>query len=177
MMVREVNYPCFIDENLGLECGIEIHALHLVMCTTPSCPIGVWSALPLLRSGYGSVFLVCKYRSLFFFTKKISSEILLPKDNYYLLCFLFIWPLFFPSRRKGWQSAQTLTYPCVFFQRNWRKPRGIDNRVRRRFKGQILMPNIGYGSNKKTKHMLPSGFRKFLVHNVKELEVLLMCNK
>uniref|UniRef100_A0A8C8YBI0 Ribosomal protein L32 n=1 Tax=Prolemur simus TaxID=1328070 RepID=A0A8C8YBI0_PROSS len=64
-----------------------------------------------------------------------------------------------------------------FFQRNWRKPRGIDNRVRRRFKGQILMPNIGYGSNKKTKHMLPSGFRKFLVHNVKELEVLLMCNK
>ena len=62
-------------------------------------------------------------------------------------------------------------------KRNWRKPRGIDNRVWRRFKGQILMPNIGYGSNKKTKHMLPSGFRKFLVHNVKELEVLLMCNK
>uniref|UniRef100_A0ABI7X5V7 Ribosomal protein L32 n=3 Tax=Felidae TaxID=9681 RepID=A0ABI7X5V7_FELCA len=69
------------------------------------------------------------------------------------------------------------TNPPVLFQRNWRKPRGIDNRVRRRFKGQILMPNIGYGSNKKTKHMLPSGFRKFLVHNVKELEVLLMCNK
>uniref|UniRef100_G1P775 60S ribosomal protein L32 n=1 Tax=Myotis lucifugus TaxID=59463 RepID=G1P775_MYOLU len=60
---------------------------------------------------------------------------------------------------------------------NWRKPRGTDNRVRRRFKGQILMPNIGYGSNKKTKHMLPSGFRKFLVHNIKELEVLLMRNK
>ena len=39
------------------------------------------------------------------------------------------------------------------------------------------MPSIGYRSNKKTKHMLPSGFRKFLVHNVKELEVLLMCNK
>ncbi|XP_060231195.1 large ribosomal subunit protein eL32-like [Meriones unguiculatus] len=65
----------------------------------------------------------------------------------------------------------------VKIKRNWRKPRGIDNRVRRRFKGQILMPNIGYGSNKKTKHMLPSGFQKFLVHNVKELEVLLMCNK
>ncbi|XP_073792624.1 large ribosomal subunit protein eL32 isoform X1 [Danio rerio] len=41
----------------------------------------------------------------------------------------------------------------------------------------MLMPNIGYGSNRKTKHMLPSGFKKFLVHNVKELEVLMMSNK
>lgn len=31
--------------------------------------------------------------------------------------------------------------------------------------------------NKKTKHMMPSSFQKFLVHKVKELEVLLMCNK
>ncbi|XP_036592577.1 60S ribosomal protein L32-like [Trichosurus vulpecula] len=65
----------------------------------------------------------------------------------------------------------------VKIKRNWRKPRGSDNSVRRRFKGQILMPNIGYGSNKKIKHMLSSGFRKFLVHSVKEFKVLLMCNK
>merc|ERR1712152_113976 len=61
--------------------------------------------------------------------------------------------------------------------RNWRKPKGIDNRVRRKFKGMYLMPNIGYGSAKATKHMLPTGFRKVLVHNVKELEVLMMQNK
>lgn len=60
---------------------------------------------------------------------------------------------------------------------NWRKPKGIDNRVRRRFKGQQRMPNIGYGSAKKTKHLLPCGFRKFLVHNVKELEILMMTNR
>ncbi|KAB1253684.1 60S ribosomal protein L32 [Camelus dromedarius] len=32
-------------------------------------------------------------------------------------------------------------------------------------------------SNKKTKHMLPRSFQKFLGHNIKELEVLLVCNK
>nr|XP_045002135.1 60S ribosomal protein L32-like [Jaculus jaculus] len=65
----------------------------------------------------------------------------------------------------------------VKVKRNWWKTRGIDNRGKRRFKGHILMPNVGYGSKKSTKHMLPIGFRKFLVHDVKELEVLLMCNR
>merc|ERR1711868_59225 len=60
---------------------------------------------------------------------------------------------------------------------NWRKPKGIDSRVRRRFKGQYLMPNVGYGANKKTKHVCPDGFKKFLIHNISELEVLLMQNK
>lgn len=39
------------------------------------------------------------------------------------------------------------------------------------------MPKIGYGSNKKTKHVLPSGFKKFLISNVSELEMLLMHNR
>ncbi|VFV32527.1 60s ribosomal protein l32-like [Lynx pardinus] len=39
------------------------------------------------------------------------------------------------------------------------------------------MPNVGYGSNMKTKHVLPSGSRKSLIHNVRESEALRTCNK
>jgi large subunit ribosomal protein L32e len=34
-----------------------------------------------------------------------------------------------------------------------------------------------YGSNKTTKHLLPSGFHKFTVSNVSELNLLMMHNK
>ncbi|XP_060248104.1 large ribosomal subunit protein eL32-like [Meriones unguiculatus] len=84
-------------------------------------------------------------------------------------------PKIVKKRTKEFIRHQSDRY--VKIKRNCRKPRGGDNRVQRRFKGQTLMPNIGYGSNKKTNHMWPSGFQKFLGHNVKELEVLLMCNK
>jgi large subunit ribosomal protein L32e len=54
-----------------------------------------------------------------------------------------------------------------------RNPEIIDNSARKRFKSQILMPNHGYRSKKKRKHILPCGFRKFLVHNVTEMKLLL----
>lgn len=58
----------------------------------------------------------------------------------------------------------------------WRRPRGIDNRARRKFRGTTILPGIGYGSCKKTKHMLPSGQYKFTVRNAAEVDMLMMHN-
>merc|ERR1711930_39846 len=84
-------------------------------------------------------------------------------------------PKIVKKRTKKFIRHQSDRYGKV--KQNWRKPKGIDNRVRRRFKGQYKMPNIGYGTWKNCKHVSPDGFKRFLVHNVKELEVLLMQNR
>ena len=57
-----------------------------------------------------------------------------------------------------------------------RRQKGIDSCVRRKVRGKVRMHNIGYRSNNKTRHILPNGFYKFLVHNVGEIVMLLMQN-
>jgi len=49
--------------------------------------------------------------------------------------------------------------------------------MRRKFRGQLTCPNVGQKQARKTRHMLPSGFRKLLIQNKKDIELLLMNNR
>jgi large subunit ribosomal protein L32e len=60
---------------------------------------------------------------------------------------------------------------------SWRCPRGIDSRVRRQYRGNKPLVKCGYGQNLKTKYLLPNGFKKFLIRNVQDVELLLMNNR
>ena len=44
------------------------------------------------------------------------------------------------KRTNKFNRHQSDRFKCV--APNWRKPKGIDNRVRRRFKGQAAMPKV-----------------------------------
>ena len=55
--------------------------------------------------------------------------------------------------------------------------RGVDSFTRRKMKGTQKMPTIGNKQEAKTRHRLANGFKKFLITNESDLELLLMNNR
>ena len=56
--------------------------------------------------------------------------------------------------------------------KKWRKPRGIDSKMRYEIRGKPKSPKAGYGGKVLTRSVHPSGYREVLVYREKDLDSL-----
>ena len=55
---------------------------------------------------------------------------------------------------------------------NWRKPKGVDNKMRKQVSGVPPLVKVGYRGPKAARGLHPSGYRDRLIHNIRDLEKL-----
>jgi large subunit ribosomal protein L32e len=58
------------------------------------------------------------------------------------------------------------------FSVSWRRPRGLDNKIRRKIKGWPAGVSVGYKGPKIARGLHPSGYREVLVYNAQDISTI-----
>lgn len=72
------------------------------------------------------------------------------------------------SKKPKFRRQESWRYLRV--DESWRKPDGVDSKMRRRKKGWPKLVEVGYRSPKAARGLHPSGYQEVLVYNVDNLE-------
>lgn len=73
------------------------------------------------------------------------------------------------AKKKKPDFARPESWRYVRLKENWRRPRGLDHKVRRKIKGWPPGVSVGYKGPKAARGLHPSGYKEVLVHNTKEI--------
>jgi large subunit ribosomal protein L32e len=73
------------------------------------------------------------------------------------------------AKAKKPEFARSESWRYLKLKENWRRPRGLDNKMRRKIKGWPPTVSVGYKGPKVARGLHPSGYREVLVHNAKEI--------
>lgn len=73
------------------------------------------------------------------------------------------------AKKKKPEFARHESWRYVKLKENWRRPRGLDNKMRRKIKGWPPTVSVGYKGPKVARGLHPAGYREVLVHNAKEI--------
>ena len=72
------------------------------------------------------------------------------------------------DKKPDFRRQESWRYKRV--EESWRRPRGIDSKMRKKVKGWPRSVEVGYRGPKKTRGLHPSGYAEALVYNVDDVE-------
>ena len=73
------------------------------------------------------------------------------------------------AKQKKPDFVRSESWRYMKLKESWRRPRGLDHKMRRKIKGWPPTVSVGYKGPKVARGLHPSGYKEVLVHNAKEI--------